>query len=121
MSIETLRLEVENKKLQLEIINKRHSFHMEELEKQIELEKLRKENNQSPQKQKIGKEETLGKSVSYADTPNNSEDTHSTKQGGHWEETEYQDGCHTHKDNVWVEDTKQELNKGISKDYEQKI
>ena len=46
-------------------------------------------------------------------------DTHSTKQG-HWEETEYEDGCHTHKDTVWVKDgVKEELKHEINKDWEQ--
>ena len=62
---------------------------------------LMKENNQSQEKPKVneGLKETTLTEIS---TP----DTHSTK--GHWEETEYEDGCHTHKDTVWVEDKEQE-------------
>jgi hypothetical protein len=33
------------------------------------------------------------------------------KEEGHWEETEYEDGCHTHKDTVWVKDNQSQETK----------
>jgi hypothetical protein len=82
---------------------------------EISFRKSELESNQSPKNNEVVDLNYPCKVV------NSFSDTHSTKQG-HWEEIEYEDGCHTHKDTVWVEDNvKQELNKEISKDYGQKI